>query len=74
VRKCRLCETPIEFWETPIEFWETPAGKHLPLERGAQAGLRVPHWANCPRADEFRQKSKQGDLFEKGQTAAGSKA
>jgi len=55
VRACKLCYAP-------IEFWETPAHKFLPCDRGRD-GKRTPHWSTCPRANEFRKKAEQADLF-----------
>lgn len=43
--KCRGCGAD-------IEFWLTPKGKHIPLD----AGTMEPHWATCPKADDFRGK------------------
>ena len=54
VRRCRLCPASIEFW--------VKGKTKMPLDQG-ERGLRSPHWASCPRAAEFRTRSKQGDLF-----------
>jgi hypothetical protein len=54
-RACRLCNALIEFWSTPDH-------KLIPLDRQADE-RRIPHRSTCPRADEFRQKAKQGDLL-----------
>lgn len=55
-RRCRLCDAL-------IEFWRTPAARLIPLDRRSDDTL-TPHHSTCPWADEFRQKSKQRDLFE----------
>jgi len=42
--KCRACPAM-------IDFWTTPTGKAIPMDRGPEF---VPHWKNCPGADQFR--------------------
>jgi hypothetical protein len=34
-----------------IEWYETPNGKRIPINGGEQFD---PHWASCPRAQDFR--------------------
>jgi hypothetical protein len=41
--RCRGCQAE-------IEWWDTPRGKFIPLD----PGTLEPHWATCPKADEFK--------------------
>ena len=41
--KCRACGCE-------LAWYRTPRGKAMPLEEGTLE----PHWAKCPKADEFR--------------------
>jgi hypothetical protein len=54
--RCRSCGEP-------IEWWITPSGSKMPMvvkKAGSvllQAGeVRVPHWADCPNANDFRKR------------------
>jgi hypothetical protein len=41
--RCRGCQAE-------IEWWRTPRGKAMPIDPGTMQ----PHWATCPKADDFR--------------------
>ena len=43
--KCRECCAE-------LNWYRTPAGKNIPMN----AGLLEPHWATCPKADQFRKR------------------
>ena len=36
-----------------IEWWTSPAGKMMPMEVDNDGNCET-HWANCPKAKEFR--------------------
>lgn len=57
--ECRGCGEPIEWWITPNdkkmpvtvkEVRDESKGAFAPVERY----IRVPHWKECPNADDFR--------------------
>ena len=44
-----------------IEWWITPKGKRMPITvkstatiTRASGDVREPHWASCPKAEDFR--------------------
>jgi hypothetical protein len=61
--KCRGCGAA-------IEWWVTPKGKKMPMSvkekkdetKGffapVEEFIRIPHWTDCPNADEFRGRKK----------------
>lgn len=66
-RPCNVCGSE-------ITFVTTRQGKHLPVDgpelvvvtaQGELVHGRAPHWASCPKADEFRKRTakKQAGLF-----------
>jgi len=58
---CKGCGAPIEWWVTPKdkkmpmsvkEVKDETKGFFAPVEKV----IRVPHWSDCPNAQEFRKK------------------
>lgn len=50
--RCRGCNAE-------IEWWSTPAGNKMPftVTRADGVDVLIPHWSNCPKADQFRKKT-----------------
>ena len=60
---CRGCGAPMEWWITPKgkkmpmsvkEVRDETKGPFAPIEKV----IRIPHWSDCPNADDFRKGKK----------------